>query len=986
MQLLRIVNAMFDYKINKSELTRYHALNYAVTPLGPSSGLISWVEDTTPLFLLYKKWQQREANFLNIKQQQTDNHQIQRPNDIYYNKINSILKQRQMPRFDANKNRNDYPLDILKQSLEELIRETPNDLLSRELWCESITPASWWHTSQTFTRSTAVMSIIGYIIGLGDRHLDNILVNLSTGVVVYIDYNICFEKGHNLRLPEKIPFRLTQNIEKAFGLTGVEGLFRKSCEQVMRTLRNGQETLLTLLETFLYDPLLDWTINDNRIIGSFYGGGVTKENESKLQSKFLNRENPKIIEKKMNYRLLDIRLIENEYEMNKNATNLIQMLEKLESNINNLKNFHQHNNIDRELELELLEKAKIYLDESQTLYSNDFNKTNRDQHPIHNLHDRFTKYTQFRERFNEIETNLQQEIDHLNSLERGHSEAIQFFKVNQPFSGEEYSERSQQIQSKVPHLLTRGFFESIGQLNSLKQCESLHQELVSLRLQQKQIFETTAQLISLLDKVFTFSINADDYSFNNKDTHEKVIEWFNDIKKSFKEETLDQNLDYFNRIHSDYCEYFSHHRQTTASQDFSNNSVINSQVLESNYQMNALQNDCNLDVEHQKRLEDESKMLSINENTSVTSRQKIISQLEGNLLDLITNRKSIDSIVNKLNSNEVNIAKRLSWATNSNLLSTKNQFDSQRNERNSLLKIENDFCEKVENYFNNWLSFEKYRSLVLCDNNYRQLEMVLKSCIELSSMARVPKPSDTELFLLKFKSFSQEKVSTVVIQKYYKLLQDELASLKREKIKDDKEILKSSDDLKTNITHLKTILNQHNKIMSSIKPLLKAMNKYNDNDKHQLYSKIYLKFSECFQMLFKLLPGRDDDNNTVLLLIFENAKQLETLLIELKTIVPKIYGDLSNLKDDFKKERTVSAAAQSQTDNQEEAKNSNTKRIQEANPFAIKVLKRVNQKLEGRDPDSATILTISEHVNYLIDEATNLNKLALLYEGWTPWV
>ena len=66
------------------------------------------------------------------------------------------------------------------------------------------------------------MSMIGYIIGLGDRHLDNVLVDLSTGEVVHIDYNVCFEKGKGLRVPEKVPFRMTQNIEHALGVTGVE--------------------------------------------------------------------------------------------------------------------------------------------------------------------------------------------------------------------------------------------------------------------------------------------------------------------------------------------------------------------------------------------------------------------------------------------------------------------------------------------------------------------------------------------------------------------------------------------------------------------------------------------------------------------------------------------------------------------------------------------------------------------------------------------
>lgn len=39
----------------------YTARHYAVTPLGPRSGLIQWVGGATPLFFLYRKWQQRQA-------------------------------------------------------------------------------------------------------------------------------------------------------------------------------------------------------------------------------------------------------------------------------------------------------------------------------------------------------------------------------------------------------------------------------------------------------------------------------------------------------------------------------------------------------------------------------------------------------------------------------------------------------------------------------------------------------------------------------------------------------------------------------------------------------------------------------------------------------------------------------------------------------------------------------------------------------------
>lgn len=44
-----------------------------------------------------------------------------------------------------------------------------------------------------------------------------------------------------------------------------------SCEHVLKTLRKGRETLLTLLEAFVYDPLVDWTPGGTE--AGYYGGG-----------------------------------------------------------------------------------------------------------------------------------------------------------------------------------------------------------------------------------------------------------------------------------------------------------------------------------------------------------------------------------------------------------------------------------------------------------------------------------------------------------------------------------------------------------------------------------------------------------------------------------------------------------------------------------------------------------------------------------------
>ena len=60
----------------------------------------------------------------------------------------------------------------------------------------------------------------GYIIGLGDRHSHNILLDCKTAEVVHIDLGVAFEQGRFLNTPELVPFRLTSNIVDGMGATG----------------------------------------------------------------------------------------------------------------------------------------------------------------------------------------------------------------------------------------------------------------------------------------------------------------------------------------------------------------------------------------------------------------------------------------------------------------------------------------------------------------------------------------------------------------------------------------------------------------------------------------------------------------------------------------------------------------------------------------------------------------------------------------------
>lgn len=64
------------------------------------------------------------------------------------------------------------------------------------------------------------------------------------------------------KFPEKIPFRLTRMLINAMEVTGIEGTYRRTCESVMSVLRRNKDSLMAVLEAFVYDPLLNWRLLD----------------------------------------------------------------------------------------------------------------------------------------------------------------------------------------------------------------------------------------------------------------------------------------------------------------------------------------------------------------------------------------------------------------------------------------------------------------------------------------------------------------------------------------------------------------------------------------------------------------------------------------------------------------------------------------------------------------------------------------------------
>jgi len=240
MQLFGLINALFKGggKANDTRLATRKSLanlsitRYAVIPLSPKSGLIGWVPHCDTLHELIREYRQARNILLNLE------HRLMLQMSSDYDNLSLIQK-----------------VEVFEYALEN----TNGMDIERVLWLKSPNRETWLERRINYTRSLAVMSMVGYILGLGDRHPSNLMLDRHTGKVIHIDFGDCFEVAmQREKYPEKIPFRLTRMLINAMEVCGIEGLFRATCETVMTVLRENKESLMAVLEAFVHDPLINW--------------------------------------------------------------------------------------------------------------------------------------------------------------------------------------------------------------------------------------------------------------------------------------------------------------------------------------------------------------------------------------------------------------------------------------------------------------------------------------------------------------------------------------------------------------------------------------------------------------------------------------------------------------------------------------------------------------------------------------------------------
>ena len=129
-------------------------------------GIVGWVPHCDTFHQLVREFREKRKIFLNIEQRLM----LKMAPD--YDHLTSMQK-----------------VEAFRYGLDK----TNGQDLSKVLWLKSMNSEIWLERRTNYTRSLAVMSMVGYILGLGDRHPSNLMLDRKSGKIIHIDFGDCFE-------------------------------------------------------------------------------------------------------------------------------------------------------------------------------------------------------------------------------------------------------------------------------------------------------------------------------------------------------------------------------------------------------------------------------------------------------------------------------------------------------------------------------------------------------------------------------------------------------------------------------------------------------------------------------------------------------------------------------------------------------------------------------------------------------------------------
>ncbi|KAI8613655.1 hypothetical protein BC830DRAFT_1219655 [Chytriomyces sp. MP71] len=225
---------------------------YKVIPMSTSLGMIEWVEGTKPLKACFSETPQFEKRFVESREALMSFVGMHAKKSKSHTGIVAL--------YDA----------FLQATTTKAVIENITSIWNknRESYLRSFflkltaSPEAFFYIRSEFANSLAALNICSYFLGIGDRHLENFLVDLTSGRILGIDFGHAFGSATEiLPVPELMPFRLTDQIEKFLLPLGVPGLMLHPMTSVLSSVQDGKDRILNALNIFVNEPLIEWRKN-----------------------------------------------------------------------------------------------------------------------------------------------------------------------------------------------------------------------------------------------------------------------------------------------------------------------------------------------------------------------------------------------------------------------------------------------------------------------------------------------------------------------------------------------------------------------------------------------------------------------------------------------------------------------------------------------------------------------------------------------------
>ncbi|CAH6792055.1 Prkdc [Phodopus roborovskii] len=247
-QLFEVMNAILAQDAACSQ-RNMHLITYRVVPMTCRLGLIEWIESTMTLkdLLLSNMSKEEKVAY---------NSDPKAPNREYKDWLIKMSGKRDSGAYELmykGANRTETIMAFRKRE-----NRVPADLLKRAFVKMSSSPEAFLALRSHFASSHALLCISHWLLGIGDRHLNNFMVAMETGSVIGIDFGHAFGSATQLPVPELIPFRLTQQFVSLMLPVKETGLMCAIMVYALRAFRSCAGLLIDTMEVFVKDPSFDW--------------------------------------------------------------------------------------------------------------------------------------------------------------------------------------------------------------------------------------------------------------------------------------------------------------------------------------------------------------------------------------------------------------------------------------------------------------------------------------------------------------------------------------------------------------------------------------------------------------------------------------------------------------------------------------------------------------------------------------------------------